>query len=593
MSDNNENPAGDPAADGSTADGTAAQELRRRTVQCMVVPLPSDVLPAGVEPYDADSLFTQLDNDPETDTRKRIALAAVPTTAGQLPPAPEVTVVKMPSHRAAALVRDPRVHIERDHHLRVTSASPEAVATSGINPGVQLKAAPVTPVSFLVTGKGAGPLADATIVVMSPEGNFQSSTGPDGRATVNLAIHDLGSISAVYVKAAYDFWETYQDLPALSLTADNAVELRPLADSFPALLTGQVRGWGLAAMGLDQVPPNYRGQGIKVAVIDSGCAAQHPDLAARIVGGLDLVDGDEPDQWSVDVIGHGTHCSGVIASSDNARGILGIVPEAEVHVCKVFPGGRYSGIIEALNYCVQQGVDVVNLSMGSDEPSALLSQAIDQARQAGVACVVAAGNSGGRVQFPGRLPTVLTVAAMGKIGQFPEHTFHAQQVKGQPDRNGYFSAAFTCYGPEVDVCAPGVAILSTVPECGHLCEDGTSMATPHVTGLAALVLAHHPDFRDGYRARDAQRVDRLFDIIRSSCDQLDFGDAFRTGAGLPNAARALSLTATVAGATTPELAQLREAMQNAGLLTATSNEVLGPLDDIRRLLRAAGLLSAG
>ncbi|MET7573163.1 S8 family peptidase [Streptomyces sp. NPDC005492] len=589
MSESNENPAVSPAADGQ-----AAEELRRRSVQCMVVPLSSDVLPAGVEPYDTDALFTQLASDPEMQTRKRITPAAVTTTADQGPPAPEVAVVRMPAHRAAALVRDPRVHIERDYHLRVTSVSPEAVSTEAINPGVQLRAAPVTPVSFLVTGKGTGPLSEATIVVMSPEGNFQSATGPDGRATVDLTIHDLTAISAVYVKPAFDFWETYQDLPALSLTEDNAVELRPLSDDFPALLTGQVRGWGLTALSLEQVPPNYRGQGIKVAVIDSGCAAQHPDLAARIAGGVDLVDGDEPGQWSVDVIGHGTHCAGVVASSDDAKGILGIVPEAEVHVCKVFPGGRYSGIIEALNYCVQQGVDVVNLSMGSDEPSALLSQAVDQARQAGVACVVAAGNSGGRVQFPGRLPTVLTVAAMGKIGQFPEHSFHAQQVKGQPDQNGYFSAAFTCYGPEVDVCAPGVAILSTVPERGYAAWDGTSMATPHVTGLAALVLAHHPDFRDGYRTRNSQRVDRLFDIIRSSCDQLDFGDAGRTGAGLPNAARALSLTATAAASTTtPELAQLREALQNAGLLTATSSDVLGPLDDIQRLLRAAGLLSSG
>lgn len=587
MSENNENPA-----DGPVTDGQAAQELRRRSVQCMVVPLPSDVLPAGVEPYEADALFTQLATDPDVQTRKRITPVGVATAAAQGPPAPEVAVVRMPTHRAAALVRDPRVHIERDYHLRVTSASPEAAAPEGLNPGVQLRAAPVTPVSFLVTGKGAGPLSEATIVVMSPEGNFQSATGPDGRATVGLTIHDLTSITAIYVKPAADYWETYQDLPALSLTQENAVELRPLADSFPDLHNGQIRGWGLSAMSLDQVPPNYRGQGIKVAVIDSGCAGRHPDLAARVAGGVDLVDGDEPEQWSVDVIGHGTHCAGVIASSDDARGILGIVPEAEVHVCKVFPGGRYSGIIEALNYCVQQDIDVVNLSMGSDEPSALLSQAIDQARQAGVACVVAAGNSGGRVQFPGRLPSVLTVAAMGKIGQFPEHTFHAQQVTGHPDQNGYFSAKFTCFGPEVDVCAPGVAILSTVPEQGYAVWDGTSMATPHVTGAAALILAHHPDFRDGYRARNALRVERLFDIMRSSCDHLDFGDPNRTGAGLPNAARALELTATAAVPTTPELVRLREAMQNAGLLTATGSDVLGPLDDIQRLLRAAGLLSA-
>ncbi|WP_046732021.1 hypothetical protein [Streptomyces humi] len=86
-------------------------------------------------------------------------------------------------------------------------------------------------------------------------------------------------------------------------------------------------------------------------------------------------------------------------------------------------------------------------------------------------------------------------------------------------------------------------------------------------------------------------MDRLFDIIRSSCDTLDFGDPNRTGAGLPNLARALGVTATAGAPATPELVRLREAMQNAGLLTATGNDVLGPLDDIQRLLRAAGLLS--
>lgn len=565
--------------------GQDVQELRRRTVQCMVVPLPSDVLPAGVEPYDADSLFTQLATDPEMKTLKRVS---APAPASGTAAAPEVAVVRMPPHRAAALVRDPRVHIERDQHLRITAIAPEFVGA--INPGVQLSAAPVTPIRFLVTSRN-GPLAGATVVVMSPEGNFQSATGPDGRTTVTITVHDLTAISAVYVKPAADFWEKYQDLPALSTSLENEIEMRPLTDTFRDLHDRQVRGWGLAAMGIDQIPPTYRGQGVKVAVIDSGCAPGHPDLAARVVDGVDLIDGEDSGQWSVDVIGHGTHCAGVVASSDNASGILGIVPEAEVHVCKVFPGGRYSGVIEALHYCVAHDIDIVNLSMGSDEPSALLSQAIDQARQAGVACVVAAGNSGGRVQYPGRLASVLTVAAMGKLGEFPEDTFHAQQVTGQPDPRGYFSAAFTCYGPEVDVCAPGVAILSTVPERGYAAWDGTSMATPHVAGLAALVLAHHPDFRNDYRERDERRVDRLFEIIRASCQPVDFGDPGRSGAGVPNAVRALALTPVAwAMTTTPELDRLREAMQHAGLLTATGTGSFGALDDIHRLLRASGLL---
>ncbi|MEV4925088.1 S8 family peptidase [Streptomyces roseoverticillatus] len=576
--------------------GAGAQELQQRTVQCMVVPLSSDVLPADVEPYDAESLFTQLSSDPEVETRKRFA-APVAAAAGAgrgAVASHQVTVAKMPPHRAAALVRDPAVHIERDHHLHVTSPSPEALgASEAVNPGVQLTAAPTTQVRFLVTGSDRAPLEGATVVVMSPEGNFQASTGSDGRAMLNLTIHDLTAVSGVYVKPAGDYWERYQELPALSTTDDNAVVLRPLTDSFPGLRDRQIRGWGLAAMGLDHIPPTYRGQGVKVAVIDSGAATAHPDLAGRVADGVDLVEGEEGPQWSVDVIGHGTHCSGVTAGADTGIGVLGVAPEAELHICKIFPGGRYSGIVQALSYCIEHNIDAVNLSMGSDEPSALVSQAIDQAREAGIACIVAAGNSGGRVQYPARLPSVLTVAAIGKIGQFPDDTYHAKQVLGPPDPNGYFSAAFTCYGPEVDVCAPGVAILSSVPERGYAAWDGTSMAAPHVTGLAALVLAHHPDFRNGYQERNAQRVDHLFDIVRASCTPLNLGDPGRTGAGLPHATRALGLETPALAVSSPELAQLREAMQNAGLLTATGNDVTGPLGEVRRMLQAAGLLPSG
>lgn len=576
--------------------GAGPRELRMRTMQCMVVPLPSEVLPAGVEPYDADTLFTELADDPEIETRKRFKApaAAGGLRGGALAPQ-EVAVVKMPPHRAAALVQDPRVHIERDHHVRVTSPSPDArgSATGVVNPGVQLTAAPVTRVPFLVTDREGRPLPDATVVVMSPEGHFQAVTGPDGLATVNVSVHDLTAISGVYVKPVGDYWERYQDLPALSASDDNTVALRPLTDTFPGLHDREVRGWGFGAMGMDQIPPTYRGQGIKVAVIDSGAATVHPDLTGRVTDGVNLVEGEQSDQWSVDVIGHGTHCAGVTAGADTGTGILGIAPEAEIHICKIFPGGRYSGVIQALNYCIDKKIDVVNLSMGSDEPSALVSQAIEQAREAGIACIAAAGNSGGRVQYPARLPSVLTVAAIGKIGNYPDDTYHAQQIWGQPDPQGYFSTTFTCHGPEVDVCAPGVAILSSVPERSYAAWDGTSMATPHVTGLAALILAHHPDFRDGFRERNVQRVDRLFEIIRSSCTPLYLGDPGRSGAGLPNAPRALSLKTSALTVATPELVQLREAMQNAGLLTATGSEVIGPLEEVRRLLQAAGLLPTG
>jgi subtilisin family serine protease len=163
---------------------------------------------------------------------------------------------------------------------------------------------------------------------------------------------------------------------------------------------------------------------------------------------------------------------------------------------------------------------------------------------------VAAGNSAGQVQFPASTQHALAVAALGKFGEYPEDSFHARQVlDGFPRiRGGYFPAKFSCFGPEIDVCAPGVAIISSLPADGFGAWDGTSMAAPHVTGLAALILAHHPDFSGTYQSKDARRVERLFQIIKETATPLSFGDPNRTGAGLPNAARALGLETAAASA---------------------------------------------
>src|SRR5690606_21710141 len=188
----------------------------------------------------------------------------------------------------------------------------------------------------------------------------------------------------------------------------------------------------------------------------------------------------------------------------NAAGIRGFAPEAEIHAFKVFPGGRFSSLIEALDLCIERGIDVVNLSLGSDEVSELVTRKILEAQSRGVACIVAAGNSGGPVQFPGNLPNVLTVSAIGKTGEYPEDTYHAQTLDAQmPAINGIYPAKFSCHGPGIDVCAPGVAVVSCVAGGGYAAWDGTSMATPHITGLAALLLAHHPLFQGQLKDRQS------------------------------------------------------------------------------------------
>jgi subtilisin family serine protease len=168
--------------------------------------------------------------------------------------------------------------------------------------------------------------------------------------------------------------------------------------------------------------------------------------------------------------------------------------------------------------------------------------------------------------------------------------------------DGFFSARFTCFGPEVGVCAPGVAILSSVPPDNFAVWDGTSMAAPHVTGLAALVLAHHADFQGAYKARNASRVERLFQILKQSARPLNLGDPYRVGAGLPDALQALSLAPPAAAGMSTSIDELvRQLLETLRRGTmpggvgglAASGTPGATLQDLKAVMRQAGLLAGG
>jgi subtilisin family serine protease len=294
-------------------------------------------------------------------------------------------------------------------------------------------------------------------------------------------------------------------------------------------------GWGQKLMGLDQLPDEYSGKGVKIAIIDSGTDNKHP-LLKHIQRGVDLTNNEDTQSWADDVVGHGTHCSGVItAQSSDGIALRGFAPEAEIHIFKVFPGGKFSSLLDALDYCIDLEIDVVNMSLGSPEVSMAVEQKLEEAVENGIACIVAAGNSGGQVQHPASSPNALAVAAIGKLDQFPQKTWDSQTViPSLVAADGIFSPAFTCFGPEIAVCAPGVAVISSVPDKGFDPQSGTSMAAPHVAGFAALVLAHHPAFKSGpLNQRNEQRVAGIYNLIKSACIPYNFGLG-RTGAGVPN-----------------------------------------------------------
>jgi subtilisin family serine protease len=451
-----------------------------------------------------------------------------------------ILVARMSGQKAAVLQQQAqgRLIVERDQSLSLMDVQEPSLVMAAIP-----ASAPVLKTVVTVLGKDNAPLKDAEVYLFGSLQFAAGVTDDRGQATVSLSGDTLQSIRGLYVKPKADHWSLYQTYPDISAEEANVVILRPLSD-WPTLANfpkQEVLGWGQTAMRLDQLPTNYRGQGIKVAVIDSGAATTHDDLR-KIRFGFDVINKrTNPNSWNEDMISHGSHSSGLIGGADSASGIRGFAPDAELHVCKLFPGGLVSQLIDALEYCIEKQIDVVNLSLGGIQPSEILEQQIIRAKQAGVACVVAAGNSGGRVMYPASSPNVLTVAAIGKFNEFPPDSYHSQTITPYVDANGFFSPTFTCYGPEVDVCAPGVAITSCVPPNNYAVWDGTSMAAEHVTGMAALVLAHHPDFQAAYKGRSAARVDRLFQQIKLSARRLNVGDPGRTGFGLPDVLAASGL----------------------------------------------------
>ena len=552
----------------TAADSSTQRQIKQRKGQFLIAPRrPQGIQTLGLMPMQFAAVEQALRDSPDIEIIDRVGpkdqVGALGTGAG-MREAASVLVARMDETRANTLMLQAQgqLIVERDqplHLLDVSFTQPELVTCSLPSSGAALVA------DFLVMGSGK-PVANADVYLFGSLLPATGVTDNNGKVRLTLYGETSSSVRRLYVKPKMDYWSFFQEQPDVSDKELNVVGLRALSE-WPGLANfpqQQVLGWGQKAMRLDQMPPHYRGQGIKIAIIDSGAATSHDDLK-KISRGYDIVNkAQNTATWNIDTVGHGSHCAGIIADSDSQTGIRGFAPEAEIHACKLFPGGQVSQLIDALEYCIEKQIDVVNMSLGGAEPSEALEQQLQRARHAGVACIVAAGNSGGAVQYPASSASVLAVAAIGRMNEFPTDSYHAQTITPQIDANGFFSARFSCYGPEVAVCAPGVAITSSVPDNNFAAWDGTSMAAPHVTGLAALILAHHPDFQGGITMRNAERVEHLFQIIKMSCRPIQLGDQRRTGFGLPDVLLALGLV------------QGRSAMQNMGMpLFGSMNQPLG------------------
>jgi subtilisin len=545
-----------PAAAGSESAGAPAsssggKQLGERKKQFLIAPRHAGGMsPMGFSPLSLSSVEQALRNSPDIDIVDTVGPKnVVGALADGMGASHGVLVARMTDQKASTLHQQGqgRLVVERDQYLGLMDAQ---TLQPGFVSSVIPSSGPAFTAVVKVVSKDGAPVAGAEVSLFGSMLPATAVTDENGQVSLSLFGESAATVRSLYVKPKADYWSFYQRDPDVSPDEPNVVALRALSDwpSLAGFPHQSTVGWGQKAMRMDQLPPSYRGQGIRIAVIDSGIATTHAELN-RVHAGFDIVNKKtSPDTWNDDALGHGTHCAGVIGGAELAFGIRGFAPDAELHACKLFPGGQVSQLIDALEYCIEHQIDVVNLSLGGAEASEALEQQIQRARRAGVACIVAAGNSGGPVQYPASSPNVLAVAAIGKLDEFPPDSYHAQTLTQNVDANGYYTASFSCFGPQVAVCGPGVAIASSVPPNNYAAWDGTSMAAPHITGLAALVLAHHPDFQGMFKVRNGERVERLFQLIRMSARRVSLADPTRVGLGLPDAVTAVGLQQTMPAA---------------------------------------------
>jgi subtilisin len=531
-----------PGSASATGDKTSATVVRRKQRYLIgfrslhgITPQPGDAFDAFLErlaQMDGVEIIRRLPNS--TSQAPPITSTTAPPTAMS----PQTVVVRMDEQRGEALRQNAPLHVivEPDAPLGYSDMLvPEPMSWQHAAQAMPFPR-PRSELRFRILGEEERPLANAVINLYGPGFPVQAITDTSGQASLQTHAVDGAGIHAVYVRPAADHWERYIRNPSLESGHVNVIRLSPLDRTSRTFSGERPYGWGQRIMKFDRAPSDWNGAGTKIGLIDSGCDSAHP-LLRHIVRGVDLTPDRDPQSWKSDELGQGTHCAGIVAASAVAASeIIGCAPACEMHIFKVVPGGHLSDLIDALSQCIERRLDIVQIGVSAEQFSELVAQKITEARLNGIACITGAGNSGGAVQFPGNVPGVLTVSAAGKLGEYPQDTRHAQRALPQPIAfSGIYATNFSGWGPQVGVCAPGVAIVSSVPGGGYAAWDGTSMAASHVVGFSALLLSHHPMLQSiNYGARADQRVSTLYDLLRVAAIPYAQVDPNRVGAGLPD-----------------------------------------------------------
>lgn len=275
----------------------------------------------------------------------------------------------------------------------------------------------------------------------------------------------------------------------------------------PAQTSTQLLPWGVTRVNANLVWPVSDASSVKVGVIDSGISLNHSDLASNIKGGFNAINRR---QSADDDNGHGTHVAGIIAAVDNDIGVIGIAPKAQLYAVKVLDktgSGRISNVIEGVQWCMDNNMQVVNMSLGTSSYSKALHNAVKKAHESGLVMVAAAGNSGpgeDTIAYPAKFSEVIAVSAI--------------------DENSGVTS-WSSRGPEIDVAAPGNSIYSTYANGEYRVLSGTSMAAPHVTGVISLKLHLSPELTPV----------QIMDLLKRSALNMPNATSDEQGAGLVDA----------------------------------------------------------
>ncbi|MEK4873396.1 S8 family peptidase [Bacillus sp. FSL W8-0102] len=312
------------------------------------------------------------------------------------------------------------------------------------------------------------------------------------------------------IENSHDVEHQFKSIPAVSVTADKQdvrqLESNPniayveenvpfqLADSsFQTLSTKRAvssneKTWDMQAINASKAWENgVTGKGVKIAVIDTGIAP-HSDL--NIAGGVSTVDYTSSYK---DDNGHGTHVAGIIGAKRNGIGIAGVAPDAQIYAVKALDkngNGNLQDIAEALDWAIANKMDIINMSFGTSTDSKILHDLVDKAYKSGILLVAAGGNNGNSsgtgdtVEYPAKYSSVVAVSSLNS------------------NKN---RSVFSATGPEIEVSAPGENIVSTYLNGEYAVGSGTSMATPHVAGMLALLKQMHPNELNSQLRAEAEK----------------------------------------------------------------------------------------